>query len=199
MTTYDHIGRGYDWGMWPLERLALRRLRRRLFSHAYGRVLELGVGTGVNLPFYSPSVRLAAMDASAAMLARAGARPTRAARLGMVQADVEALPLTDASFERVYASLLFCSVADPAAALAEVRRVLRPGGWLVLLEHVRGAGGPMRWLTDALAAPWLRLSKSCHLDRETGAAVAAAGFRVVCASRHVAGIVEVILARRPEE
>ena len=199
MTPYDQIGRGYDWGMWPLERLALRRLRRRLFSHAYGRVLELGVGTGVNLPLYSPSVRLLAMDASATMLTRASVRPTQATRLGTVQADVEALPLADASFERVYASLLFCSVADPAAALAEVRRVLRPGGWLVLMEHVRGDHGPMRWLTDRLAAPWLRLSHSCHLDRETGAAVAAAGFRVVCASRHVGGIVEVIMARRPED
>jgi hypothetical protein len=75
--------------------------------------------------------------------------------------------------------------------------VLRPGGWLILLEHVRGAGGLMRWLTDALEAPWHRLSKSCHLNRETSVAVAEAGFRRVCVSRHLGGIVQVIVARRP--
>jgi hypothetical protein len=71
MTAYDGLGSGYDLGMWPLERLALRRLRRRLFPHAAGRVLELGVGTGVNLPLYPPAVKLLAMDASAGMLTRA--------------------------------------------------------------------------------------------------------------------------------
>ncbi|HHX66252.1 MAG TPA: methyltransferase domain-containing protein [Chloroflexi bacterium] len=195
MTAFDRLASGYDLGMWPLEWLFLRRLRR-IFSRAHGRVLEIGVGTGVNLPHYGREVNLVALDHSLEMLGRAFRRP-HPVRMQMLQADVQALPLRDNSFDMVVGSLVFCSIDDPPRALAEIRRVLRSGGRLLLLEHVRGERGLMRRLTDGLNPVWHRLSKSCRLNRDTAQAVADAGMHLVRASRHASGIVQIIEALNP--
>jgi ubiquinone/menaquinone biosynthesis C-methylase UbiE len=192
---FDGLACGYDRGMWFLEALLLRGLRQSLYPHLTGRVLELGVGTGANLPLYAPGVTLVAMDLSEEMLRRARGRPTRA-RVYWVQADALRLPLRSESFDYVVTSLVLCSVADPVATLGEVRRVLRPGGWLAMVEHVRGEDGWMRWLTDVLERPWHRLSRSCHLNRETARLVADAGLRLVCTTRHGLGLFQIILARK---
>ncbi|MFH1084824.1 MAG: class I SAM-dependent methyltransferase, partial [Chloroflexota bacterium] len=173
----------------------LRRLRRRLYPRIHGRTLELGVGTGVNLPLYPPQTELVAVDLRAAMLRRATLR-RRPAQALYVQADAEALPFAEAAFEHVTTSLLLCSVRDPARALGEIQRVLRPGGCLLMLEHVRGEGWLMRHLTDWLDRPWYRMNGSCHLNRDTHEAVRASGLEIVSARRHVLGIVQVIHARR---
>ena len=179
----------YDRGMWPLERLALARLRRRLFPQARGRVLELGVGTGVNLPLYPRGAQVIATDASAEMLRAARRRPTRAT-IRWSLTDAQALPFPDASFDCVTASLLFCSVSDPLAAGREMRRVLRPAGRLLLLEHVRGPAPLMAWLTDLLNIPWYAWNRVCHLNRETARTVTAAGFVIQRVQRHAFGVFE---------
>jgi ubiquinone/menaquinone biosynthesis C-methylase UbiE len=196
MQVFDRLSSSYDLAMLPLELLFLRRLRRRVFSGARGRVLEIGVGTGVNIPRYGPGVDLLALDESRDMLQLAARRPHRA-RLRLLQADAQAIPLADDSCDGVMGSLVFCSINDPAPALAEIRRVLRPGGQLVLLEHVRGERGALRWLTDRLDPAWHRLSKSCHLNRDTARAVEEAGLYVLRAPRHMPGILQVIVARNP--
>jgi ubiquinone/menaquinone biosynthesis C-methylase UbiE len=150
-------------------------------------VLELGVGTGVNLPFYGPETRVTAVDASPQMLRHAARRQTRAP-VRFVQADVHHLPFADDSFDAVTGSLLFCSVEDPPRALAEVLRVLRPGGRLRLVEHTRGTGLGA-WLTDRLHPLWYGWNGVCHLNRETTRAVVEAGFREVREERHLLGIV----------
>ncbi len=192
MSIFDDVSSVYDRGMQPLEWLIFRRLRRRMFPLLRGDVLELGVGTGVNLPLYKPEARVVGCDASGEMLAWAARRHPRAP-VTLVQADAQRLPFTDGSFDVVTASLLFCSVADPAQGLAESRRVLRPGGRLVLLEHTRGSGLGA-WLTEAFHPLWRTWSRECHLNRERTRAVAEAGFKVQHVERHALGIVRVIEA-----
>jgi ubiquinone/menaquinone biosynthesis C-methylase UbiE len=192
MSIFDGVSSIYDQGMRPLEWLIFGRLRRRLFPRVRGDVLELAVGTGVNLPLYGPEARVTGCDISGEMLNWAARRHTRG-RVALVRGDAQRLPFTDGSFSAVTASLAFCSIADSAKGLAEARRVLHPGGRLVLLEHTRGSGLGA-WLTDLLHPLWHTWSRECHLNRETVESVTEAGFRVQKAERHALGIVRVIEA-----
>ena len=189
---FDVAARGYDLVMRPVEALYLGRVRRDFFGRAHGRVLELGVGTGTNLATYPASSHVTGVDESAAMLV--GARGKTSAPLARM--DALRLGFADASFDAVAGSLVFCSIPDPSTALAEARRVLRPGGRLFLLEHVRGVHPIMASLTDALDLPWYAMNGSCHLNRETEKLVTEAGFEVVESRRRLAGLLQTIEAVR---
>ncbi len=198
MACFDALASGYDLFMWPLERALFARLRQRalreLCPSASARlVLEVGVGTGANLSFYPAHTCVVAVDASAEMLAMARRRQTRAV-VQLAQADVHRLTFPDGIFDEVVGSFLFCNVADPSTVLQEVRRVLRSGGRLVLLEHVRGAHPWVARLTDLLDLPWHAWNRSCHLNRETEAAVVSAGFTITRSERYALGIVQLIEA-----
>ncbi|MGD1995910.1 MAG: class I SAM-dependent methyltransferase [Anaerolineae bacterium] len=190
MDIFDGLAPGYDLGMLPLELAGLRGLRRRTFPSLKGRVLELGVGTGANLPLYGSEARVVGLDVSGPMMVRARSRLARAS-ISLVQADAQHLPFADRSFDVVSSSLLFCSVVDPAQALAEARRTLASEGRLVLVEHTRGEGFGA-WLTDLLNPLWITFSKVCHLNRQTTQSVAAAGFRLIRVERRLLGILRVI-------
>lgn len=192
MSIFDDISSFYDVGLLPLELLIFRRLRQQIFPALSGHVLELGIGTGVNLPLYGPQARVMGSDASKEMLGWAARRCVETC-VGLAQSDVQRLPFADGSFDAVAASLLFCSVADPARGLGEVRRVLHPGGRLVLLEHTRG-NGMGAWLTDTLHPLWHTWARDCHLNRETARTVAEVGFQVERVEEHALGIVRVIEA-----
>jgi len=189
----------YDLLMLPLEWLFLRRLRRRLYPYITGRVLELGVGTGANLPLYSATSTIVATDLRFELLCRARRRARKEAHLFLVQADALDLPFQKDTFDHVVASLVFCSVADPLRAAQEAHRVLRPGGWFVLLEHVRGQARSVRTLTRWLEGPWLKISKSCHLARDTVQTVQQAGFRIICTTHHLGSLLQIIIARKPSQ
>jgi phosphatidylethanolamine/phosphatidyl-N-methylethanolamine N-methyltransferase len=198
MAYFDALASGYDLFMWPLERALFARLRQRAFRTfrvcAFPRlVLEVGVGTGANLPFYPAGSRVVAVDASAEMLAVARRRRTRAV-VKLSQTDVHHLAFSDATFDGVVGSFLLCNVTDPPSVLQEVRRVLRPGGRLLLLEHVRGAHPWVARLTDLLDLPWHAWSRSCHLNRDTEATVASAGFTITRNERYALGVVQLIEA-----
>lgn len=159
---------------------AMRGWRRWLARRARGVVVELGAGTGANLPFYEPEAldRLVLVEPSPAMRRRLTA-PAAALGAEVVDGTAERLPLADASADCVLGTLVLCSVPDLAAALAEARRVLRPGGRLLLLEHVRAADPRTARRQDRVEPVWRRLAQGCHPNRDTARAVRDAGFRVV--------------------
>lgn len=143
-----------------------------------GDVLEIGAGTGLNLPHYEHAARVVAVEPDRVYARRLHAR-AREARVPVevVAGRAESLPFPDASFDHAVASLALCSVKDLDAALREIRRVLRPGGSLSFLEHVRGDGHVARW-QDRLTPIQRRLAGNCHLNRDTPAAIERAGFRL---------------------
>ena len=192
MGDFDDVSGAYDQGMRPLEWLIFRRLRRLIFPKLRGRVLELGAGTGVNLPLYRGGARVIALDASADMLARAARRPSQAS-VALVRADAQHLPFSSDAIDTVSGALVFCSISSPERGLSEARRVLQPGGRLVLLEHTRGRGVGA-WLTDLLQPLWGIWSRECRLDRETSLAVTRAGFRILAIEQRALGIVRWIEA-----
>jgi len=193
MSIFDGTANIYDIALAPLELAGLACLRRRLLAEAHGAVLEIGAGTGVNLAHYSEGVRVFALDESREMLATARRRPCRVCAT-VSQADAQSLPFASRTFQTVVGTLVFCSIPDPMRALAEVRRVLQPGGALLLLEHTRGHHPLAAALTDWLDPMWYALNGSCHLNRQTARTVAEAGFDVTGVERHAGGIVQVIRA-----
>jgi ubiquinone/menaquinone biosynthesis C-methylase UbiE len=206
-SSFDRLALPYDRGMAPLERLWLRQMRAAMMPVAQGRVLEIGVGTGANLPFYHPHAvtGLAAIDESAEMLAAAARRaealpqatgnPGRM-RIDLAQMDVEGLAFGDRTFDTVVGSLVLCSVVDQRRALAEIRRVLvRPGGRLLLMEHMRPQVRPLAWLADVANLPWYAVNGRCHLNRQTQEVVSRAGFRLERVDSHVGGLFRLIVAR----
>ncbi len=185
----------YDVLMWPAEKLLVGRWRRRLYGAAASapgaRLLEIGAGTGAGFPYFAPGAEVTAVEPSAAMAARARAR-AGAAAITIVEARAEALPFADASFDRAVATFTWCSVADPLAAFAEVRRVLLPHGRLFLLEHVHLAWQPGRRLQSLAAPAWRRVAEGCRLDQDTVGLLESAGFAVTRRRDHLLGwIVEI--------
>jgi ubiquinone/menaquinone biosynthesis C-methylase UbiE len=193
MSAFDGTAPVYDIALTPLELAGLSPLRRRLIAEARGTVLEIGVGTGVNFPLYPAGTRVFALDESPEMLATARQRPCRVCAT-VTQADAQSLPFSSRTFQTVVGTLVFCSIPDPARALVEIRRVLQPGGILLLLEHTRGHHPVAAALTDLLHPAWYALNGSCHLNRQTARTVAESGLHVTSIERHVGGIVQVICA-----
>ncbi len=195
-----YAARNYDRGMWLLEQTKLSGLRQRVVWEVSGRTLEIGAGTGANVAHYRPDVTVTAIDLRPAHLLTAlekAGRRTHRIDFTAACADAEQLPFADNAFDTVLGTLVFCSIARPELALAEIQRVLRPEGRLVLLEHVRGQKGMTRIMTDWLNPLWLAAQGVCHLNRETAATVDAAGFRIDTLSHHARGLIQVILATAP--
>lgn len=173
------IGWLYDLAGRKAEKGELGERRHELVSGLEGEILEVGAGTGLNLPHYERATRVVAVEPDASMARQLHKRVLNAAvPVEVVTGSAESLPFADESFDTVVVTFVFCSVEDPAGALAEVRRVLRPGGRLVLLEHVRGEGRVERW-QNRLTPLHRKLAGNCHLNRDTRTAVAEAGFDAV--------------------
>jgi SAM-dependent methyltransferase len=150
--------------------------RRKLVGDAEGRVLEIGVGTGLNLPYYPEKVsELVLTDALDGMLRKAEKRASESGRdAATARAAVESLPYDDGSFDTVVGSLVLCSVDDQARALAEIRRVLRPGGRYLFLEHVRSDDPKLARKQDRYEGVWGVVAFGCHPNRDTLAGIEAA-------------------------
>jgi ubiquinone/menaquinone biosynthesis C-methylase UbiE len=155
--------------------------RRRLLAGLEGRVLEVGAGNGLNFPHYPISVtEVLAVEPEPYLRRLALAAASQApVPIRVVDGSAEALPADDATFDGVVASLVLCTVADPDQALAEVRRVLRPGGSLRFYEHVRATDPRLARWQDRLERQWGWLVGGCHPNRDTVAAITAAGLRLV--------------------
>jgi phosphatidylethanolamine/phosphatidyl-N-methylethanolamine N-methyltransferase len=193
---YDRLAPLYDAIQWPMERRAAA-WRRQLWSRVAGdRILELGIGTGKNLPFHPAGKTIVGLDLSPRMLERARRQAERLrAPVQLVEGDVQQLPFANASFDSVVATFLFCSVPDPVRGLSEARRVLAPGGQLLLLEHVLTEQPALRWVMCQLDRLTVRLA-GAHLDRNTVDNARAAGFGEVHGHDLMFEIVKWIEARR---
>jgi AhpD family alkylhydroperoxidase len=187
--------RVYDTTMRVADRAGLRRARERIVAGAQGDVLEIGIGTGLNLAAYPAGATLHAIDPSEPALVLAG---QRAARLGraivLTSGDAAALPYPDDSFDAVVGTFVLCSVGDVASTLQEGRRVLRSGGSLRFLEHARSDHAGIARLQSRFAPAWSRASGGCRLDHDVRSAVEAAGLRVIDERSRAGGLLYEVVA-----
>lgn len=154
--------------------------RKRVIGAAEGRVLEIGAGSGLNLPLYGPAVRsVLALEPSAELLAMAHRRAAEASvPVEFLEASAEAVPIDNSSIDTVVTTWTLCTVPDGEGALSEMRRVLKPGGVLLFVEHGRAPeAGVARW-QDRLDPLWSRVAGGCHLNRRIDALITGSGFRI---------------------
>ena len=196
-TVWQKAAARYDRAMAPLERGLLAGSREWIAERAHGRILEVAIGTGRSLEFYAPDVDLTGVDLSPAMLRRARRRATE---LGIEPAfrvaDVEHLPYDDASFDTVVCALGLCSIPRPDAAVREMARVLKPGGTLLLLDHI-GSSWPPVWVAQWLIERATILTAGEHLTRRQLPVVRAAGLEIAESVRLKAGTIERVRAITP--
>jgi ubiquinone/menaquinone biosynthesis C-methylase UbiE len=192
--TYDQFAQQYDAVMRPLERWFLTRLRAQTFNllPRDARVLELGAGTGRNFVFYPAGVSGVASEPSREMLKIAKDRD-RPLGVRLVQSRAEDLPFKNATFDAAFATLVFCSVSSPAKAFAELRRVVRTGGTVLLLEHVRPGGvlGPVFDLINLITEPLFE----DHFNRRTADNAKAAGLQIMKVEKSLLGAINLISCR----
>jgi len=196
---YERYADRYDAEVGHMERWLLEDGRQWACGLASGDVLEIAIGTGRNLPFYPASARLTGIDVSPAMLARAR---ERAAALGhdvtLRVADAQALDLPDNTFDTVVMALALCTIPDDRKAIAEARRVLRPGGRLILLDHVRSPLLPVR-MAQRLLDPLLVRWKGDHVMREPLEPLHEEGFIIKQCERRKWGLIERVVAVKPPD
>jgi ubiquinone/menaquinone biosynthesis C-methylase UbiE len=160
---------GYDRMLAGSEDAGLRERRHDLLAKANGRVLEIGAGTGLNLPHYPEDVEeIVFTEPEEPMARRLKRKLADAGRRGQViQASAEELPFEDGSFDTVVCTLVLCTVTDPQRALSEIARVLRPGGQFLFLEHVRAEDPKLARWQDRVATPWRWFGNGCNCNRPT--------------------------------
>jgi ubiquinone/menaquinone biosynthesis C-methylase UbiE len=181
-------GRGfsalYDWFTAGTEDAGLREMRSETLAGASGRTIDIGSGTGANIGLYPDAVtELVFAEPDPHMVKRLRPKLREAGlEAEVVEAPAESLPFEDASFDTAVYTLVLCTVPDPAAALAETARILKPGGKLLFVEHVRSkVPGSARW-QDRLEGPWRFFADGCHCNRDTVATIEASPFTLENAS-----------------
>ncbi|SCF04758.1 phosphatidylethanolamine N-methyltransferase /phosphatidyl-N-methylethanolamine N-methyltransferase [Micromonospora coriariae] len=194
---WEQMAPGYDKQIALFEKIWFAGGREWLGRRAHGRVLEVAIGTGRNLPHYPSDTSLTGIELSPAMLAIARERAADLDRpVELREGDAEDLPFGDASFDTVVCALSLCSIPDPGAAIAEMYRVLVPGGTLLLVDHIGSSWRPIRaaqWLLERMT---IRAGGE-HFTRRQLPLVLNAGFQIAETERLKAGTVERILARKP--
>src|SRR5205823_14089780 len=160
-----------------LDRKGAGEHRRQLVEDAQGEVLEVGAGTGRNLRYYRRAVRVVALEPHGGVRERAGRQPRRAAvPVEVIDGDGMALPFPDGSFDTVVFGFVLCTIPDPARALAEGRRVLRSGGQVRFLEHVRATDPKLARWQDRVNRPWGWIGGGCRANQDTASMISEAGF-----------------------
>jgi ubiquinone/menaquinone biosynthesis C-methylase UbiE len=153
--------------------------RRRAVGLAQGRVLEIGAGSGLNLPFYGAPVReILALEPAQRLIAMAQRSAGAAVPVKFVEGSAEAIPLDDNSIDTIVTTWTLCTIPRAGVALSEMRRVLKPNGGLLFVEHGLAPEERVRWWQDRLTPLWRRISGGCHLNRPIPAMIESSGFRL---------------------
>jgi ubiquinone/menaquinone biosynthesis C-methylase UbiE len=171
----------YGLSMRLVDELGLRETRREVLADAFGRTLDIGSGTGANLPLYAPQVAelvLAEPDLHMQKSLRRRLLEERRGGVELVGAPAENLPFADSSFDSVVCTMVLCTVPDPTAALDEAARVVKPGGKLLFLEHVRSEDPGFARAQDRWERPWRFIADGCHCNRDSLAAIESSPFTV---------------------
>jgi len=179
-------GSAYDYFMYFLEKHSLRSRRERLLSGLSGKVLEVGVGTGANFEHYGEDIELTGIEPSPCMLPKAESRRNRIMfpdritlhNIGCGYPEMEKL-MADGSLDAVVCTLVLCTIPDPERALSNFKKWLKPGGRLLILEHIRGRNRFYGKVLDVLNPAWEKMAEGCRLNRNTDKIIAEAGFRVL--------------------
>ena len=192
---YDRVAFLYDLMEAPVEGLRFASWRKRLAGRIAGpAALEVGVGTGKNFAYYPQDVSITAIDLSPRMLARAQKRANKLnLQVNLREMDVQQLDFADRSFDTVFATFVFCSVPDPVMGLRELKRVCRPGGRLILLEHMRPHHPVLGWLFDVLNPIVVRMM-GANINRKTIDNIRQAGWQITGAENLSSDIVKIVEA-----
>ncbi len=190
------FGQVYNSVMKPVDKIGFRDWRAWVTARTCGQVLEIGAGTGLNFAYYEACAHVAAFDPDPDMLEEVENAQRAAACICLLRASAEELPFPDAYFDSAVGTLVFCTIPHPRRALAEVRRVLKPGAPLRLVEHVRAPNPILGGMMDVATPLWKHVAGGCHLNRNTAETVHAAGFEVLSVQKRWAGLVVGIDAKR---
>jgi ubiquinone/menaquinone biosynthesis C-methylase UbiE len=194
---WDKESASYDRQMQLFERFLSPDSRAWVCSKATGKTLEVGIGTGLNLPFYPDDVSLTGIDLSPAMLQIARNRAAQQGRMAdLREADALDLPFPDACFDTVVSTYALCAVPDESRAVSEMNRVLRPGGLLLLADHIEGGAWPTRLIQRLIEVVTVRLQGE-HFLRRPLRQVRAEGFEIEQRQRFKLGLIERLAARKP--
>ncbi|NJE04672.1 methyltransferase domain-containing protein [Thermococcus sp. M36] len=195
---YDRFSRIYDSFEALVERRAFSRYRERAVRLAEGKVLEVGIGTGKNLPYYPEGVEVIGIDFSRGMLEKAEKRRKELGlkNIRLLHMDVQNLEFEDNTFDTVVSTFVFCTVPDPVKGLREVYRVLKPGGKAIFLEHMKSRSKLLN-VPLYMMEPFMRAMLGTSMLRETQDNIEKAGFRIEKVENLFFDIVRLIIARKP--
>lgn len=191
---YDRIAGVYDFLDTPMESMAFKKHRGDVLNKVHGKALEIGVGTGKNIEFYPTDADIIAIDFSEKMLAKAKERAeTLQKSVELYHMDVQNLEFEDNVFDTAFTTCVFCSVPDPVEGLKEIRRVLKPGGRLILLEHVLSENKAIKPVMNLLNPVTVRLW-GANINRKTSDNIKKAGFKIISETNLSLDIVKLIVA-----
>lgn len=193
---YNKNAARFNRHIWAIESLFLRKYRKCLVKLARGKTLEIAVGTGVNLPYYDETCEITGIDISEKMLAEARkVSQTIDVPVTLVEMDAESLSFENDAYDTVLTTLSLCTIIEPEAALAEMKRVLKPDGILLLIEHVVCANSILHKIQDFLT-PYFRKHLGCNLNRDTVSLIEKAGFKIDRIESRLWGIFKIIQASK---
>lgn len=176
-----------------IEPAVIRKHRAMVAGGARGKVLEIGIGNGLNLPYYQAAEEVWGVDPDPSMLEKVGARiQSSPVQVKLVRAEAEELPFEKETFDTVVMTLVFCSVRDPVRASAEILRVLKQGGELRFLEHVQSKGSVWAGVQAALTPVWSHFAAGCHLNRDSLRYFIEVGFQLDKPEYFLGGIFPVV-------